>query len=142
MSQCKQTPGAWLGTRRRTDQGSQLMGVGTRSPTWILADRQEIASEFGSQNIPGPHHSWVDWCGKKIFKDRKVFLSVPGLNSQPWGCQSKSMTTQPICTQAHTQSHIENNKGTSKLSSFFFAESNCYFCVDLLLRKLPQEHQC
>ena len=29
MSQCKQTPGAGLGTRRGTDQGSQLMGVGT-----------------------------------------------------------------------------------------------------------------
>ena len=28
-SQCKQIPGAGLGTYRRTDQGSQLMGVGT-----------------------------------------------------------------------------------------------------------------
>ena len=29
--------------------------------------------------------SWVDWCGKML-KDRKVFLSVLGLNSQSWGC--------------------------------------------------------
>ena len=36
MNQCKQTPGAGLGTRRRTNQDSQLMDVGTRSPTWTL----------------------------------------------------------------------------------------------------------
>ena len=28
--------------------------------------------------------SWVDWCGKML-KDRKVFLSVLGLNSQTMG---------------------------------------------------------
>ena len=36
---------------------------------------------------------WVH-CGK-VLKDRKVFLSVLGLNSQPRGCYSKSITTQP-----------------------------------------------
>ena len=29
--------------------------------------------------------SWVDWCGKML-KDKKVFLSVLDLNSQPRGC--------------------------------------------------------
>ena len=30
-------------------------------------------------------HELVDWCGKML-KDREVFLSVLGLNSQPMGC--------------------------------------------------------
>ena len=29
--------------------------------------------------------SWVDWC-EKMLKDRNIFLSVLGLNSQLMGC--------------------------------------------------------
>ena len=29
--------------------------------------------------------SWADWCGEML-KDRKIFLSVQGLNSQPMDC--------------------------------------------------------
>ena len=67
-----------------------------------------MASEFALQKIPGPHHSWVDWCGKNMLKDKKVFLPVLGLNSQPWGWQSKSITTQPLYmhTHMHARTHI------------------------------------
>ena len=46
--------------------------------------------------------SWVDWCGKML-KDRKVFLSVLGLNSQESfpvsaGCE---LTTQGLLVQEH-----------------------------------------
>ena len=40
-----------------------------------------------------------------MLKDRKVFLSVLGLNLQPWGCESKGITTQPLCPPTHTHTH-------------------------------------
>ena len=58
--------------------------------------RMRISSQFVDFSLTmcqfsRAHHeevvnmSWVDWCGKML-KDSKVFLSVLGLNSQPWGC--------------------------------------------------------
>ena len=57
MSQHKQTPGARLGTHRRTDQGYHFMGVAPEIPPVPLADRQAMASEFAPQKIPGPHQN-------------------------------------------------------------------------------------
>ena len=39
----------------------------------------------------------MSWCtgAEKMLKDRRVFLSVLGSNSQPRGCKSESITTQP-----------------------------------------------
>ena len=78
-------------------------------PPGPLADRQAMVSEFAPQKIPGPHHSWVDLCGKKMLKDRKIFLSVLGLNSQPWGCEPKGILLSHSATRTHACTHTFTN---------------------------------
>ena len=68
MSECMQPPGAGLETRRRPDHVSQLTGVGTKSkvPSEPQLMGETWSGEFAPQQMPGTHHSWVDWCGDDV----------------------------------------------------------------------------
>ena len=102
---------SWSLARNSQEDWPRLLAYGCghpEVPPGSFADWQAMASEFTTQKISGFHHSWVDWCGKKLFKDRKLFLSVLGWNSQTWDCQSNRITTQPLC-HSHTRMHACTN---------------------------------
>ena len=80
MSQCKQTPGTRLGTSGGLTKTLSLCVWAPKVPPGLLADGQVMVSEFAPQKIPGPPSQ----LGGLVWED--VFLSVLGLNSQPWCC--------------------------------------------------------
>ena len=67
-----------------------------------------------------------------MLKNRKIFLSVLGLYSQPLGCKSKSITTQPphsymVEEEAYGQTPNLDRRKTLVPATKKFSQNGTYF---------------